>query len=459
MPRKTSMPSQRRTAAITKVSILVTFAVLAAYIAIALYTRTETNRDFFVLIASVPIVALLIWAVVSFFRIPKPTVAQMPKVKDRTERKLIRRLSPRRWERAIVHAHLSVEDRSDLDRIIVQTPRITDSQVVPLGLTFKVEAVSGQSTEDIKKRIPNLTSALGVPLIFRSIGARTVECTAKLWNPLDKIFQIEDFPILDTDSMSMTYGVREDGEPAVWSFRGKGGGVIGGEPGAGKTSFATSVAGPLLISQYAEVHIIDGKGGMDWNWARPGSDFYTAEVDDLTEIAEHVEGLLERLRERVRSVPDGTDTNFWNRPRNIAQPFVLLIVDECQEYFNADGRSKATKELIQRITASIRKIVVLGRSAGFFAMLMSQKPTADAIPTAIRENCGPRLCFRVNGRPAEEAVLGSSSADKDDVAHATDIPDTRIGGAVLTEGSRRLHIRSQYLPETTAYHLIKEMAA
>lgn len=458
MPRKVSLPSHRRRAAIIKVTSLVTITILATYIASVIIENTESNRDTLKMILAVPVLALLIWTLISL-RLPRPSVPKMPKREERREREVVRRLSPRRWETAVREAGLAIEDRSDLDRLVIHTPRITGVTPVPLGLALTVEAIPGQAPEDIRKRIPQLASALSVPLVFRAIGARTVQCTAKLWEPLAEVTKTPDFPGLDVDRMALQYGVREDGEPAVWEYANKGGAVAGGEPGAGKTSFATMAVGPLLLSQYAEVHILDGKGGQDWNWAKPAADFYSSEVRDLTAAVEHVEGLVNRMRDLAANVPEGAESNFWNRPRTPDQPFVLLVVDECQVYFNAKGLKGTAKELVDRFTVAIELLVRLGRSVGFFVFLMTQKPTSDSIPTSIRDNVGPRICFRVNTLQAETAVLGEAPSALEDPARATQIPDTQPGRAVIAQGPRRLHVRVAYLPETTAAQRIKEMTS
>lgn len=458
MPREISLPSQRRRNAIMKVSILMTLTILATYIASVIIENTDSNPNTLKMILAVPVLALLIWTIVSL-RLPRRSVTKMPKREERRERVIVRRLAPRRWETAVREANLAIEDRSNLDRVLVHTPRITGVTPVPLGLALTVEAIPGQAPDDIRKRIPQLASALSVPLVFRAVGARTVECTAKLWEPLAKVIKTPDFPNLDIDRMALQYGIREDGEPAVWEYANKGGAVAGGEPGAGKTSFATMAVGPLLRSSYSEVHILDGKGGQDWNWAMPEANFYSSEVRDLTVAVEHVEGLVNRMRDLAANVPEGEESNFWNRPRTEEQPFVLLVVDECQVYFNAKGLKGTAKELVDRFTSAIELLVRLGRSVGFFVFLMTQKPTSDSIPTSIRDNVGPRICFRVNTLQAETAVLGETPSALEDPARATQIPETQPGRAVIAQGPRRLHVRVAYLPETTAAQNIKEMAS
>ncbi len=47
-----------------------------------------------------------------------------------------------------------------------------------------------------------------------------------------------------------------------------------------------------------------------------------------------------------------------------------------------------------------------GRGAGIQVILATQKSTTDAVPSAIRDQCGIRICFRVMTRDAVESALG-----------------------------------------------------
>ena len=81
-------------------------------------------------------------------------------------------------------------------------------------------------------------------------------------------------------------------------------------------------------------------------------------------------------------------------------------------------------------------------------MLLTQKPTADSIPTNIRDNCVVRFALRVTTREAAEAVLGSIP---DGDPKPTEIPSTRRGGAVVqAEDGHTQSVRFAYLPVTEA---------
>lgn len=460
MPHKTLLPSDQRSSAITRTILAAILTIIATYIASLAVEASSKNETTIKIIAGVPVLALLIWTVVGCMTIPRPSVAKMSKTEDRAERILQRRLRPRKWETALVDAGLSAEKRVDLDRTMVKTPTISKIDPVPLGVELTIRTLSGQSPEGIKKRVPNLASALNVPFRFKSIGPSTVSVTAVLRSPLDQAVEIDRLPDLDVTTMSVPYAVDEDGNTVVWSFAGHGGAIVGGIPGAGKTSFATSIIGPLLVSPYANVHIIDGKGGLDWSWAKPLATSYTNEDRDLEAITETVEAFDNAMRDRLRDVPEGQVSNFWDRPRTVDQKFTVLVIDECHTYLNPSGKPTDAKKLVQRISAAVENTTKKGRSGGYFILLMTQKPTSDALPTAIRDNCGLALAFRVKSRPAEESILGELPDTEDDPPRATRIPRRRKGGAVLGGGAEdRRYIRAMYLSEDRASQIIKEVAA
>lgn len=248
----------------------------------------------------------------------------------------------------------------------------------------------------------------------------------------------------------MTYGLTEAGEPAKLSYSQTSGIVVGGVPGAGKSAGATLLTLPLLASPKASVAIFDGKGGMDWHWAEKAASLYNNDCDlDLPTATEQLETLARRCVEDLKSHPwSDTDPDFWHSEASALHPFHLVVIDECQTLFDTTGRSKEDKALVERCKRAVATIVRKGRSAGWCVMLLTQKPTADSIPTNIRDNCVVRFALRVTTREAAEAVLGSIP---DGDPKPTEIPSTRRGGAVVqAEDGHTQNVRFAYLPVTEA---------
>lgn len=269
-------------------------------------------------------------------------------------------------------------------------------------------------------------------------------------NPLDDAIEIKASDLSDWDGKYVTYGLTEAGEPAKLSYAQTSGIVVGGVPGAGKSAGATLLTLPLLASPKASVAIFDGKGGMDWHWAEKAASLFNNECDlDLPTATDQLETLAQRCVEDLKSHPwSDSDPDFWHSGASALHPFHLVVIDECQTLFDTTGRSKEDKALVERCKRAVATIVRKGRSAGWCVMLLTQKPTADSIPTNIRDNCVVRFALRVTTREASEAVLG---AIPEGDPTPTEIPSTRRGGAVVQgEDGHTVGVRFFYLPVTEA---------
>lgn len=269
-------------------------------------------------------------------------------------------------------------------------------------------------------------------------------------NPLDDSKTIKASDLADWNGKTVTYGLTESGEYAKLSYNQTSGIVVGGVPGAGKSAGATLLTLPLLASPKASVAIFDGKGGMDWAWAQRAASLYNNDVDlDLETATEQLESLAQRCVDDLKSHPwSDADPDFWHSGASALHPFHLVVIDECQTLFDTTGRSKEDKALVERCKRAVATIVRKGRSAGWCVMLLTQKPTADSIPTNIRDNCVVRFALRVTTREASEAVLG---AIPEGDPTPTEIPSTRRGGAVVQgEDGHTQSVRFFYLPVTDA---------
>lgn len=269
-------------------------------------------------------------------------------------------------------------------------------------------------------------------------------------NPLDDPIELKASDLAQWDGKNVVYGLTEAGEPARLSYAQTSGIVVGGVPGAGKSAGATLLTLPLLASPKASVAIFDGKGGMDWHWAEKAASLYNNDCDlDLDTATEQLEQLAQRCVDDLKSHPwSDSDPDFWHSGASALHPFHLVVIDECQTLFDVTGRSKEDKALVERCKRAVATIVRKGRSAGWCVMLLTQKPTADSIPTNIRDNCVVRFALRVTTREAAEAVLGSIP---DGDPKPTEIPAPRRGRAVVQgEDGHTQSVRFAYLPVTEA---------
>lgn len=259
----------------------------------------------------------------------------------------------------------------------------------------------------------------------------------------------------DPSTGRLPVGLYADGSPVVLSLRNQSGVVVGGVPGSGKTAGMTVVALALLRAS-ARLHVIDGKGGDDWGWIAPMAIGYAR--DNLTEVHEQVLSIQSEMKFRLASMRQTYgSSNFWNVPAPNRPPLEVLIVDECQTFFDSKSvlGGKPAKEMAAEITAAVTDIVKKGRSAGYVVFVMTQKPTADSIPTAMRDNCGLRVCFRVSTIEAAKSVLGELP---DGSPSPVEIPRNRVGGAVLCRDDGTVGMcRFAYISETEAARIVQAL--
>ena len=355
----------------------------------------------------------------------------------------------KRWPDAALGVGLATQDS---DGKVIAPPIMWISSAVK-GLVLEITPLVGQSYQDFVERTDVLARALEhanlevtparnginalLTLVARDPLAQTIEVTP------------DQLP-LDPDKMVVRLGVDESGDSVDIKFSGSSGMVVGGVPGGGKSAAATVLTLPLLMSPLARVHIVDGKGGQDWAWAVPKAATYINDDVDLAPTLELLRSLQQQMRERLSNVASGQPSNFWARSRSESEPFEVLVIDECQSYFDVSGeRDKDRKAALLEVTAIVADLVKKGRSAGFFVVLLTQKPTSESLPTKIRDNCGLRVCFRVTTSEAERAVLGTPPDDC--LTRATDIPGSLVGvGVVADDRGGRKRFRALYLPEDLA---------
>lgn len=265
--------------------------------------------------------------------------------------------------------------------------------------------------------------------------------------PIRQNYMLADFPKFSLDDCGIDYGIDDFGYKHRLILRSQPGMLAGGMPSSGKTSGAQVIVGSLLASPNAEVHIIDGKGGADWSWAKRSAKTFISGTGGLNQVINLLEDLVQEMEHRQETMLERYGVPaFWDTIPDPTCPVLCLVIDECQTLFDTRGASKEDKGKLERITALVADLVKRGRSAGVFLMLMTQKPTADAIPTAIRDNIGIRACFRVATREAEQAVLGYPAENTLSLAYT--IPSDNPGQAVVLEDDGLRHnVKFYYVPQ------------
>ncbi|MBT1171747.1 hypothetical protein [Bifidobacterium sp. SO4] len=217
--------------------------------------------------------------------------------------------------------------------------------------------------------------------------------------------------------------------------------LLAGDPGEGKSaSLDLLVSAFLSRPDLAEVHLLNGKGDMGWDWARSRCASYSNSTN--MEFASAILELVWKTMERRNSQ---AEENFWNgftdHPKD---KVIVLVIDEAQMYVSP--QSPEDKNDVKLFTNRLISLIKLCRSAGIVCILATQKPTAASISTDLRDVMGQKVCFFVSSPESARAALGVVPEGEPLPTRPTFGPEDR-GMAVRTTGTGGTEIiHFDYLP-------------
>ena len=334
------------------------------------------------------------------------------------------------------------------------TSRGIESTVFAASARFL--AVDGQELADWRKASGRLATALMVPSVVVSEPKPGVfQLDLRVRDPLGSPVTLDSVkPLAD---WALQLGTDEHGNSKSVPISNVSGVVVGGLPGSGKTAWLTQTLASFSGCDSAQMVVIDGKGGMDLSALKPRSYQFVDDDMDLDAVIAALHEVKELVRERSQNLHELLGTsNFWNHGPTPEVPVVLVLIDECQTYL--DPRQLVGKENKAKgaeIHALVSFLVRKGRSAGVVTILTTQKPTADSLPTDIRDNSSVRVCFGVQSRYAAEAVLGDDWS-ADNAASPLGAP---VGVGVAAVNSEFVRFRAPYVQEAAVADWVNHFAA
>lgn len=301
------------------------------------------------------------------------------------------------------------------DKKIVKKERATEdrSQVyevnsVPRGLQLRFTIPLGSDLKQFEKGLPALSQALGgVPVEITHDGVGLGKMVIRTVDPLAGDSSLNSCVDAE-DYAHVPVALSADGDVSL-TLKNNSGLIVGGVPGSGKTAgISSGLIGPLLGHEATQFVVVDGKGGSDWEWIESRAVRFASTTKDLEKVLDiFKEVVAEKDRRITTQKKEFGNSNFWNLEPNPAHPLIIFVVDECQNFFDPKQLfTKEDKALGQQITAMAIDLVKTGRSAGILGIFMTQKPTADSLPTALRDNCGQTIAFRVKTSESAKAILG-----------------------------------------------------
>ena len=107
-------------------------------------------------------------------------------------------------------------------------------------------------------------------------------------------------------------GRSADGQWITVPLTNRGGIVVGGQPGSGKTAGLRSMLAPLMRTPFAQFAVVDGKGGSEWASLAPRAFAcmpFSTELEPAVRLLRALEG--ERTRRMSEMLRLRGSSNFW----------------------------------------------------------------------------------------------------------------------------------------------------
>jgi DNA segregation ATPase FtsK/SpoIIIE, S-DNA-T family len=218
--------------------------------------------------------------------------------------------------------------------------------------------------------------------------------------------------------------------------------LIGGEPGGGKSVALQLPVAHGALSPDCHLVLIDGKRVELGLWRDCAERFIGPSLDDA----------IDTLGWLQSKIDERTDWLLDNKKRKISPdmglPVYLIAVDEIAYFSATAGTTVQQKEF----NARNRDIVARGRAPGIIAIEATQRPSADIIPTSLRDLFGYRWAFRCSTEASSDTILGHGWASKGYTAEELD-PQSRGVSWLRAEDGIPRRIKAAYLTDEQIIYL------
>ena len=167
----------------------------------------------------------------------------------------------------------------------------------------------------------------------------------------------------------------------VWEYDALPHALIAGGTGGGKTYFLLTLIEALLHTN-AVLYILDPKNSDLADLGTVMPNVYHTKEEMIDCVNAFYEGMVRRSEEMKRHPNYKTGENY----AYLGLPPCFLIFDEYVAFFEMLG----TKESVG-LLSQLKKIVMLGRQAGYFLIVACQRPDAKYFSDGIRDNFNFRV--------------------------------------------------------------------
>jgi S-DNA-T family DNA segregation ATPase FtsK/SpoIIIE len=218
--------------------------------------------------------------------------------------------------------------------------------------------------------------------------------------------------------------------------------LVGGEPGAGKSSALNLITAHGALSADCQLALIDGKQVELGPW-RHCADIFVG--PSITDALAAMTTLQQTMNDRYDHL---LATGRRKITRQTGETVWLVMIDEYAYFSTTVGKKQQRDEF----EALARDLVARGRAAGVIVILATQRPSHQIIDPSLRDLFSYRLAFRCTTDSSSDVVLGQGWAKEGYTAAEID-PLARGVGWLLSETGVPRRIKTAYLTDDDIAHL------
>ncbi|WP_331735614.1 FtsK/SpoIIIE domain-containing protein (plasmid) [Streptomyces sp. NBC_01166] len=324
-----------------------------------------------------------------------------------------------------------------------------------VGTLYKFLLPPGRTSEDVGKHIGAIASMFGVTRLHLKLEtSRKSERHVRLLVLKEPPFS-RAFPAPTRQEIAAFSGV-----PMGHDVTGKLVGVptfdkasllVGGMTQTGKTTLVNGIITCLLIA-YGDfdLYLLDGKLCGLTEFQKVAVRYEAS--DDPAVLGSMLDELNARVDDRYTKMQEAKRNR---QPAPVFKP-VFFIIDEAADFYVDDG-SKESQETVRQNEDKSRKLVSKSLESGISTIMMTQRPSNDAIPVKVRDQFLYRLCLYVAAKGTAKVALGDSYFETVAPIHPALLDPKIPGQAVLFAGGSSALIRGFRFADNFIWGIVDEV--
>ncbi len=221
--------------------------------------------------------------------------------------------------------------------------------------------------------------------------------------------------------------------------------LIGGEPGGGKSNGIQSILGHAALCPDLRLYLFDANEVQFAPWAPLAEWFVGPDTDEAITVLEMLRSEMTACYTRLRG------NNSRKVGPETAGGMALVVIDELALYSATFGTTEQQKQF----NRCLRDLIARGRAAGVIVVAATQRPSADIIPTSLRDLFAFRWALRCSTAAASDIILGEGWASQGYTATDIDPADSGRGiGYLLAEGGIPRRFKAAHLTDSDIAALV-----